>query len=72
MPTEDCFNKEINAVAYNGEWDSVFSTATVQRDNTLVDRKIRGKFDECVSVRLNELDLTSETLLAGNLAPYPS
>ena len=50
----------------------MFSTAAIQRENTLVDRKISGKFDERVSVRLDELDLTRKTLLARNLAPYPS
>jgi hypothetical protein len=72
MPTEDRFDKEVNAVAHNCERDPVFSTATVQRENSLVDRKISGKFDERVSVRLDELDLTSETFLARDLAPHPS
>jgi hypothetical protein len=50
----------------------VFSTATVQRENALIDRKISGKFDERLSIRLDKLDLTRETLLTCDLAPYPS
>lgn len=72
MPTQDRFNKEVDAVAHNCERHSVLSTATVQRENTLVDRKISGKFDERLSIRLDELDLTRETLLTRDLAPYPS
>lgn len=72
MPTEDRFNKEVDAVAHNCERHSMLSTATVQRENTLVDRKISGKFDERISIRLDQLDLTRETLLTRDLAPYPS
>ena len=72
MPTEDRFNKEVNAVAHNCERHPVLSTATVQRENALVDRKISGKFDERLSIRLDELDLTRETLLTGDLAAHPS
>ena len=50
----------------------MFRAAAVQRENTLVDRKISGKFDERVSIRLDELDLTRETLLTRDLAPRPS
>ena len=50
----------------------MLSTATVQRENALVDWKISGKFDERVSIRLDELDLTRETLLTRDLAPRPS
>ena len=50
----------------------MFSTATVQREYAFVDWKISGKFDERVSIRLDELDLTRETLLTRDLAPYPS
>ena len=72
MPTQDRFDKEVNAVAHNCERDSVFSAVTVQRQNALVDRKISGKFDERVSIRLDEFDLTRETLLTRDLAPHPS
>jgi len=58
MPTQDRFDQEVKAVAYNCERDSVFSAATVQRKNALIDRKISGKFDERVSIRLDEFDLT--------------
>jgi len=72
MPTQDRFDQEVKAVAYNCERDSVFSAATVQRENALIDRKISGKFDECVSIRLDEFDLTRETLLTRDLTPHPA
>jgi hypothetical protein len=72
MPTQDRFDEEIDAVAYNCERDSLFSAATIQRKNTLVDWKVSGKLDEHVSIRLDEFDLTRKTLLTRDLTPHPS
>jgi hypothetical protein len=72
MPTQDRFDEEINAVADNCERDSLFSAATIQRNNALIDRKVSGKLDEHVSIRLDEFDLTRKTLLTRDLPPQPS
>lgn len=72
MPTQDRFDEEIDAVAYNCERDSLFSAVTIQRKNALIDRKVSGKLDEYVSIRLDEFDLTRKTLLTRDLTPHPS
>ena len=72
MPTQDRFDEEIDAVAYNCERDSLFSAATIQRKNALIDWKVGGKLDEHVSIRLDEFDLTRKTLLTRDLTPHPS
>ena len=72
MPMQNRFDQQVKAVAYNCEWNAVFSAATLQRKNTLVDRKISGKFDERVAIRLDEFDLTRKTLLTRDLTPHPS
>src|SRR5512140_781626 len=72
MPTQDSFDNEVDAVAYDCERDTLFSAATVQRKNTLVYWKIRGKLDENVSIYLDKFDLTRKTLLARDLTTHPS
>lgn len=72
MPTQDRFDEEIDAVADNCERDSLFSAATMQRKNALIDRKVSGKLDEHLSIRLDEFDLTRKTLLTRDLTSQPS
>ena len=72
MPTQDCLDEEINTVADNCERDSLFSAVTMQRKNALIDRKITGKLDEHISIRLDEFNLTRKTLLTRDLTPQPS
>jgi hypothetical protein len=72
MPTKDRLHKEIDSIADNREWHSMLGTTTVQRENAFVDRKIRCKLHEGLSISLNQLDLTGEALLARDLASHPA
>jgi len=72
MPTKDRFNKQINPVADNREWDSMVSTTTVQRENAFIDGELSCKLDKGVSIGLDQLDLASETFLARDLASHPA
>lgn len=72
MPAQNGFDEEVDAVAHNGERDSLFSAAPVEREKTLVDGQICGKGNERVAICLDELNLTGETFLTRDVAFDPS
>ena len=71
VPTQDCFNEQIDSVTHNGERDSFFCASSIKRNDPLIDREIFRKSDEGLLICLDQFDLAGETFLACDLSVHP-
>ena len=72
VPTQDCFNEQVDSVTHNGERDPLFCASSIERNDPLINREIIRESDESFPICLDQLDLMGEAVLACDLAVHPS
>lgn len=72
MPTQDRFNKDVEAITHNRKRDILFRASAVQHKNPLINRKVSRKPDQRVVIGPDEFNLAREAFLARDLAVHPA
>src|SRR5947207_2363047 len=72
MLPQDRLHEHIDAIAEDDQRDPAFGASSVQNHNPLINRQLRGKSDHRLAVGLNELHLTSQAFLTGDLTLHPA